>query len=170
MLFFGAATPTTVPGVQLLGPGLGYADGVKKLQSALIALAAQTGDPKYDPGTKGADGIIGRDTRMATGYAINLVATSLSSSLRYLALPAAVIAMSGSDRSDSFISSQSVTLAAAILAYVATRKPAAAAALPVTLPLAPEAGYYGPPWYTTTQGKVALVCGAGVVLILLLKK
>jgi len=173
MIFYGAATPTTVPGVQLMGARteLGYADGVKKLQQSLIALAAQTGDPKFHPGA--ADGIIGSKTRLATAYAIVKISGSLSSSLKYATYPIAIVAVSGSDRVDSLISSQSLTLAAAIAAYniklATATAPPPASDLPVEL--APGgSGSAGPAWYTTTNGKIGLGIGAAILLLLVLKK
>ncbi len=67
--------------------------GVKALQQALTALATLTGNPAIDP--KGADGIIGLNTRIAVAAGLAVVAPTLSSDLKWPALALAAAAVSG---------------------------------------------------------------------------
>jgi len=164
MIFLGGARPTSTPGVELMG-ALGASGGVKTLQTALKSLATFTGDNRYDPGT--ADGAIGVKTRTALVQALALMASSLPAAARAAATVLAISALTG--KIDDQISAQSVTIAAGIQAYIATRSPPA----PSPSPSGGGGGGLvptGAAWYTTRNGKIVIVAGAGVLLLLLLKK
>jgi len=169
MIFLGGARPTSTPGVELMG-ALGASGGVKTLQTALKSLATFTGDNRYDPGT--ADGAIGVKTRTALVQALALMASSLPAAARAAATVLAISALTG--KIDGQISAQSVTIAAGIQAYIATRSPPARSP-PAPSP-SPSGGGggglvpTGAAWYTTRNGKIVIVAGAGVLLLLLLKK
>lgn len=199
MIFYGNAMPTSVRGVELMGPGLrglGETGWIRQAQprsnvecrdnaagklecrpyGATGVKALQTSLKALADTTgqakydpRGIDGAMGFNTRMALGYAINDVGATFSSWLRLLTVPLAVRLTMGYKDLDDIVIQNADALAAAISLAAVRLAPGGGAMLPSSGQPMP-APVVAPAWYTTTNGKIGLGLGAVVLLLLVLRK